>query len=449
MIDIHPNTIIYILCPANFHTGGAELLHQLCSQLVRFNVDARMFYYNPRNANPVDEFYKKYHLNYATNIIDSPENIFICYEGPTEFIHFFKNIRRVMWWLSADNYVIELRNTIQRVANYVLAEPMPKIFYFGNPADDDVLHFVQSEHARNFIELNGIPKEKIQRVEDYLNPAFMNRAKSVDLTKKENIVAFNPRKGLHVTNFLASIAPNLNWQPIQNMTPEQVQALLAKSKVYIDFGHHPGKDRIPREAAISGCVVITGKRGSAGNDIDVNIPAEFKFDETEESLKNVIEKIHEVFADFTTAYEKQSAYREKILGERELFERDVADAFNLPYPPSSESVAIAQGLTEKSLAIANVLFMQKGKFLPTFIIDDEQYISKNFLPYINNFQNRTFINLAENHSLEIISSEDAQFLYSEKRITKFALLNPSDNELENFRKKIHVASNDLLILTNN
>lgn len=55
---------------------------------------------------------------------------------------------------------------------------------------------------------------------------------------------------------------------------------MSKSKVYIDFGNHPGKDRIPREAAISGCIVITGKRGAAAFAEDVCIPETYKFDES-------------------------------------------------------------------------------------------------------------------------------------------------------------------------
>ncbi len=84
-MEIYSNTTVYILCPPNFHTGGAELLHQLCSQLVRFDVDARMFYYNVNSSDPVDEFYKKYHLDYALQVEDKQENIFVGYEGPTEF----------------------------------------------------------------------------------------------------------------------------------------------------------------------------------------------------------------------------------------------------------------------------------------------------------------------------------------------------------------------------
>ena len=340
-----------------------------------------------------------------------------------------------------------LANSIQRQAENVLARPMLRVFHFGNPADDDLEHFVQSEHARLFIELNGIPKERIHRVEDYLNPAFMSRAESVDLTKKENIVAFNPKKGLEVTRFLAAIAPNINWQPIQNMTPEQVQSLLAKSKVYVDFGYHPGKDRIPREAAISGCVVITGKRGSAGNDIDINIPAEFKFDETEADLRRAIEKINEVFADFKTAYDKQADYRAKISAEEKIFEQDVANAFNLPYPPPSVPIAFAQGLNEKSITAIAAIFNNDENFLPTFIIDDEQNIPKTFFPYIASFQHRLFFNFNNGRHVEIISSEDAQFLYFEGRIGKFVFLDPSESELKKFTDTIKLIGDDLLGLS--
>lgn len=59
------------------------------------------------------------------------------------------------------------------------------------------------------------------------------------------------------------MAQDLRWVPLIGMTTEEMRSCMSKSKVYIDFGNHPGKDRIPREAAISGCIVITGKRGAA------------------------------------------------------------------------------------------------------------------------------------------------------------------------------------------
>lgn len=195
-----------------------------------------------------------------------------------------------------NNYVNHISQIIGSRKFNALAEPLPKIFYF-NEADKDIEHFVQSEYARQFVKLNGVPEYKIFMVEDYLNQAFLSRAARIDLNRKENIVAYNPKKGFEVTKQFIDIAPDISWRPIEKMTPEQVQELLARAKVYIDFGNHPGKDRIPREAAISGYVVITGRRGSAGNDIDINIPAEFKFDERTADIRNVIKKIRAVGAE--------------------------------------------------------------------------------------------------------------------------------------------------------
>lgn len=69
------------------------------------------------------------------------------------------------------------------------------------------------------------------------------------------------KKGIKFTKKLIDKSIGIKWIPIENMTTQQVKSLLGNSKVYVDFGNHPGKDRFPREAAIMGCCVITGKRG--------------------------------------------------------------------------------------------------------------------------------------------------------------------------------------------
>jgi hypothetical protein len=58
------------------------------------------------------------------------------------------------------------------------------------------------------------------------------------------------------------------------MSRKEVISSLTSSKIYLDLGIHPGTDRIPREAALLGCVIVTNKRGSAGNKIDVDIDEE-------------------------------------------------------------------------------------------------------------------------------------------------------------------------------
>lgn len=104
--------------------------------------------------------------------------------------------------------------------------------------------------------------------------------------------------------------------------------LLLKSKVYIDFGNHPGKDRIPREAAISGCCVITGLRGSAKYYEDVPINNEYKIKDSEDNIIEIINKIQNIFENFEENYLNFEEYRKYILNEEKVFNQNVKYIFN-------------------------------------------------------------------------------------------------------------------------
>ncbi|MCX7738527.1 MAG: hypothetical protein N2Z80_03840 [Hydrogenothermaceae bacterium] len=69
--------------------------------------------------------------------------------------------------------------------------------------------------------------------------------------------------------------------------------ILKKAKVYIDFGNHTGKDRIPREAAMLECCVITGRRGIAKYREDVPIPENYKIEDKVENIPLILSKKYE------------------------------------------------------------------------------------------------------------------------------------------------------------
>ena len=123
--------------------------------------------------------------------------------------------------------------------------------------------------------------------------------------------------------------PNIKWVAIENMTTEQVKELLLKSKVYIDFGSHPGKDRFPREAAICNCCVITGKKGSAKYYEDVPINDEFKFDDKLSNIDKIIDKINLCLSDYDNQIKKYQGYREFIKSEKSKFQEDVRKIFKI------------------------------------------------------------------------------------------------------------------------
>jgi hypothetical protein len=116
------------------------------------------------------------------------------------------------------------------------------------------------------------------------------------------------------------------------MSPEAVTRAMAKAKVYIDFGSHPGRDRMPREAALERCIVITGKFGSARGR-DVPIPEEFKLSTDPQSICDSIKAAMDNYPGKSAAFD---LYREWIRQQRATFQREVAQLesfFSSPPPP--------------------------------------------------------------------------------------------------------------------
>jgi hypothetical protein len=58
----------------------------------------------------------------------------------------------------------------------------------------------------------------------------------------------------------------------------KMKKLIGKSKIYVDFEIIQEKTGY-LEAAINGCVVITNRKGSANNSIDLSINDEYKFED--------------------------------------------------------------------------------------------------------------------------------------------------------------------------
>lgn len=303
--------MIHILCPAHLASGGPELLHQLGYKLNLLGFDANIFYYNPREGvDPVCEQYRKYGVPYTDAFDPSLDTMLVIPEPMIPWVPKLEGFQRVVWWLSVDN------------ANYENDE----LEYMRTHTD--VLHLVQSQYAFDFLQENGIDKERIFYLSDYINSEFLLSAQNLkEECSRENVVLFNPRKGISKTLDLISKSTwRIRWQALSGLTPYGMREVMKRAKVYIDFGHHPGKDRIPREAALCGCCVLTNKKGSAGNAIDVPIPERYKFDESS-SDSQILDCIYQLLEQYETKKDDYTAYVEKIKKEFVEFEKDIVRFF--------------------------------------------------------------------------------------------------------------------------
>lgn len=327
-LHITKDTKVYVLCPAQVATGGPELLHQLVYTLRNtYNIDAYMYYLPNDLEEPRHETYKQYYVPFSRELEDDAQNVMIIPEVMTNELQKFNKIQKAIWWLSIDMYFITLKGRKGKLNKSLCKRGFKCHFFFDKKLKEVDLHLAQSYYAEAFLRKKGI--NNIVYLSDYLNQDFLNI--QTDLSKKENIVAYNPSKGYKFTKQIIEhpLAEGLSFVPIKNMTREQVIELLQKAKIYIDFGYHPGKDRIPREAAILGCCVITNRMGSANFQNDVNIPEKFKFNSTKKMIPTIIDTIKHLMQNFESEHSTFDPYRQSIQQEHSLFLKDVGTIFKV------------------------------------------------------------------------------------------------------------------------
>ena len=297
----------FILAPENLISGGPELAHQMCCELSENGCTAFMYYISDGHREPVDIPAPKPYLGYQTahetkiENVEQPDTVVIFNEGSTTYIPAVSCGRKILWWMSVDNY----KAATQQSDLDIIREQI-------------CLHLVQSQYAYEYVKNEvGISEENILFVADYINEQYGRFV--LPAKYRQNIALYNPKKGYADMEPLIQSAPWLRWIPLINLNTEQIVVLMQSAKVYVDFGGHPGKDRIPREAAASGCCVVTNKKGSAANDVDVPIPEKYKFAD----VPSQYEEIKALLADICKEFERHSAefdsYRKVIGEERGVF----------------------------------------------------------------------------------------------------------------------------------
>lgn len=316
---------VFVCCPGNVITGGPELLHQFAGKLKDKGVDAVILYYPFDKKFQTPEPYQ--HYGVEVGHVEQVENLSVVVlpETATKLAPFFKKNCVAIWWLSVDNYYgcspysLGIKK-LKHIASLLLHKKLT----FSEMSK--FIHFHQSEYARIVLE-----KKKLISIPmtDYIGTAHFVKSDRQALSSKKKLITYNPKKGFEVTQKLIKNFPGITFKPLQNMTPTEVNQVLNEAMIYIDFGNHPGKDRFPREAALANCCIITGRRGSAQNEIDLPIPAQFKIDENDKDfLKKFNDIAMKVFNDFESESKFFNPYRQKIMSEMQGFDNNVNDFIN-------------------------------------------------------------------------------------------------------------------------
>ena len=311
---------VVVVCPTATG-GGPEALHQLAHAINRLGGDAYMAYCS--SADPVrlsgadfecsadsgstERAYSEYcprvfkKISLGGSLVVFPEvmsDLALNFRGP-----------RAIWWLSVDTGV---------VFNPKLRDEGYRRDMFSRAG---LANFCQSEYAHEFVASNG---GAARRLFDYVDRGFRPDPRAPE----RDTIAYNPARNLEAANkFWGSFKFPGQLAPISRMTRGAVRETLQKTSVYVDFGSHPGKDRIPREAAACGAVVLLRRAGAARHYGDHPLDPYYLFSDGDAESGELAHRVLTILENPQHHWATQARYRERVSREFSEFEGQVKDIF--------------------------------------------------------------------------------------------------------------------------
>lgn len=330
---------LIVMCPDGLVTGGAEALHQLVDSARSQKIDASISYYPPGRREVVPQ-YQHYDIEVTSYVPDASDVLVVGPETAPQLLLALTRARKALWWLSIDNFFDAF--------GIAVSEPNadPELLRGLCSGELGVVHVTQSHYAREFLNRRGVRSKMLT---DYLSGAFEVRAVQLQSQPKKDLILYNPRKGLAFTQRLIDASRStLEWQPIEGLDADGVADLLGSAKLYVDFGQHPGRDRIPREAALAGCCVVTGRRGAAGHASDLPIPERFRMDDSSPDLVGeFIELAADTIERFDEVRQEFDDYRAWILGQRQAFHAETAELWRAAWAPRFKGAPIGRSKSKR------------------------------------------------------------------------------------------------------
>lgn len=319
--------------PRGAQTGGPEALHQLVDSLRRLGVDAWLWATPETRGSERVPDYARYDAPETTEKMDEADTAVVLSETMLGLTSNWRRARIFCWWLSIDKcpYFGVLRRCQNARLDGVEHAPFllaKAVLGAQRRALPDRLrlarmtHLSQSRFAHDFIRRTLWVSPTM--LGDYI-PAG---GRSTGRKPSTLSIAYNPTKGLQLTEEIRSLTDSsIEWLPIAGLTREGVDAMLDRATVYLETGEQPGKDRIPREAALRGCVVIMLRKGAGRSRADCPLPEEHVIEPGPGAAERFVTALTRVAADVEHHRSQQQPYLDMVLRDQAAFERAVEGIF--------------------------------------------------------------------------------------------------------------------------
>lgn len=280
---------ILVACPSNCATGGPEAIHQFVSIMDKQDgVDAFVWFWGASES-PMPEEYKRYGCEYVTEIPDGFDGVLIFPEIWANETLRYSGYTRAIWWLGVDAY-----------ASWTAPAECGAFL-----KDDTIVHIAQSEYSLDFLKRLGV--KNVLKCDDTVNADFYA---DYDEPERGDDVLYNPAKATPFMYSVIAACPEITFKPITGMTRAQVIDTMRHSKLYVDFGEFPGRERMPREAALCGCCLITSKIGAAAYLKD--FAHDYKFDSKDSHIWAIKHKIQHVLNNYDECRKDFDLFRKSL-----------------------------------------------------------------------------------------------------------------------------------------
>ena len=329
---------IYVFCPNDAVTGGPDALHQLVFYLNEIGCEAQIVYYayTPKHHFAVPNSYKNYVSSFILekDVVDEAKSAVVLPENAVEKIRRFNNAKVYVWWLSVDNnlcrssflwkffYFVSLPIRLIVNINYykkhlreAILKTINKQSYSFKDEKKNVQHICASYYAYNYVSKRSHSRVDlcIEPISKFFLVQYDQFKERISLAGRKNVILYNPVKCGSFIKKMSKHFPDLNFLPLQSMNQEQLVNAYMSSKLYVDFGSFPGAERMPKEAALFGCSIITGRLGASAFYEDVPIPDEYKFFDHGSHMYDISQKIRQMLQTYELNKKDFDVYRKTIV----------------------------------------------------------------------------------------------------------------------------------------
>lgn len=343
----------FVFCPGNIITGGPDALHQMVYYMNKHDIEAEIVYCDINDDDfEIPKQYQIY-LNRAFTCNTAPitENDYIIVtETLIRYTEHFNPKGVIVWWLSVDNNLnktslphrlffmitLPIRYFFQQniyknnFSNIVKYRWLNRRFTFKNESFI-AFHICASYYALDYVKKRS--KRPVYKCIEPISLLFLQNYKKMladnifSNIEKEDIIIYNPVKSGVFVDKLKKYDKKHTYIKLEKLSQEELINYYQKAKIYIDFGPFPGAERMPKEAVLYNCCILTGKNGASAYYGDVPIKDEYKFADYNNQIDEIISKIDELLQNYESKISDFDDYKNTVLRLEENFENSLEEIF--------------------------------------------------------------------------------------------------------------------------